>query len=272
MITMSSKYVSKAGATIFYETQGTGEPLILIHSGVADMRLWNPQMDAFTQEFQVIRYDARGYGQSELIPGDFHHLDDLIDLMEHLNLKSGHLLGLSMGGETAIDLALRHPERVRSLTLVGSGLGGWEFKDPFTMENLQKMEKAFEEGDILSAKEAYLSIWLAGPNRSLEDVDEELRNIAFEMLPQFRENPSGRAMPVEPLAISRLSEIKAPTIVIVGDGDTLELVEIADLLASEIPNASKHVMIGVAHYPNMENPDEFNRIVIGFLKQVTQLP
>ncbi|NHJ14826.1 MAG: alpha/beta fold hydrolase, partial [Candidatus Thorarchaeota archaeon] len=90
---MKPNFIDLNGTRIAYEESGTGEPLILLHSGVADMRLWNPQMEVFSKYFQVIRYDARGYGKSSEPREDFHHYKDLESVMDFLGIKSAHLLG-----------------------------------------------------------------------------------------------------------------------------------------------------------------------------------
>ncbi|NHJ15234.1 MAG: alpha/beta hydrolase [Candidatus Thorarchaeota archaeon] len=151
------------------------------------------------------------------------------------------------------------------MVLVGSGVGGWVFKDPFTRQLLDKAEAALEDKNPDLAMQLFLTIWLAGPNRSWDDLDPKLRRLAIDMAPRIDVDPIGREMPLEPVALHRLEEVKAPTLVIIGDGDTLELIEISNILSAKISNAKKVAMAGVAHYPNVENSAEFNEIVLEFL-------
>ena len=113
--------VNIEGAQIYYETTGEGIPFVMIHAGVADSRQWNNEFAFFARSYQVVRYDMRGYGNSEPVEGEFSHMSDLVGLLDALNIHEPMIMmGCSMGGGLAMDFALAHPARVKALIMVGS--------------------------------------------------------------------------------------------------------------------------------------------------------
>src|SRR5690242_5351387 len=103
--------------SISYEITGEGRPLILVHAGIADRRMWDDQVPAFAQHYQVIRYDMRGYGETEMVAGPFSHSRDLYNLLKFLAVERAYLIGVSMGGTTIVDFTLEHPEMVEALII-----------------------------------------------------------------------------------------------------------------------------------------------------------
>jgi pimeloyl-ACP methyl ester carboxylesterase len=155
-----------------------------------------------------------------------------------------------------------------ALVLVGSAVSGFEadFDPP---EQWDELVAADEAGDLERVSELEVRIWVDGPGRRPEDVDRTVRDLVYEMnLIALRNDASGlgEEVPPDPPAADRLSEIQAPSLVVVGDSDQPFTLAAADLLASELPNARKVVMRGTAHLPNMERPEEFNGIVLEFLE------
>ncbi|TME21409.1 MAG: alpha/beta hydrolase, partial [Chloroflexi bacterium] len=116
------------GARIHYERAGQGFPVVLLHAGTADSRMWEPQAGAFAKHFDVIRPEVRGFGKSELPRVRWSPVADLLALMDELHLKPAHLVGCSLGAMLAIDFALEHAERISKLVLVGPGIGGANFR------------------------------------------------------------------------------------------------------------------------------------------------
>ena len=258
-------FAEVGGGRIYYEILGEGHPLVLIHSGITDSRMWDEQFPAFAKHFQVIRYDVRGFGKTRMPENEFAYYLDLYDLLHELGIKQTHLLGCSMGGFIAINFALEHPEMVSGLVLVGSGLGGHEMKDKTVIDQWKKTDELIEQKEYSKAADLEIDLWIAGPQRSLHEIDKPLRNRIREMLIPSYSIPSGELKELDPAALDRLSEIKVPTLVIVGELDALGMLDIADILANKIEGAKKLVMSGVAHLPNMEAPEEFNKTVLDFL-------
>ncbi|MEO6892293.1 MAG: alpha/beta hydrolase [Ktedonobacteraceae bacterium] len=260
------------GTRLYYEVQGAGQSLTMIHGGLVNLRSWDSQVVAFAPDYKVIRYDLRGMGASDtLITTPFSHEEDLHSLLKFLGVERTYLLGLSFGGRTAINFTLAHPEMVDALILASSSIEGYEFSEE-SKRLWAEIDEVAEKGDIDQAVELETRMWIDGPERTPEQVDPVVRKLVYDW---NRHNfdlmlREGQAEPVtpEPPAITRLSEIAVPTLVIVGDKDLRDMQNIADRLAQEIKGAQKAVIPGVAHAPNMEKPAEFNQAVLDFLKTV----
>src|SRR5688572_15605859 len=169
-----SGFVNSGNAQLYYETAGQGVPLVMIHAGVADSRQWNNEFAFFARDYQVIRYDMRGYGKSEPVDGEFNHLDDLVTILITLGIHEPvAIMGCSMGGGLAMDFALTHPTRVRALIMVGSAPSGLELDVP-SPAKFAEVEKAFEAGDLNLVCEIETQIWFDGAGRTPEQVNQPM--------------------------------------------------------------------------------------------------
>lgn len=260
-------YAEVAGARFYYEMAGEGAPLVLVHAGITDGRMWDEQFFAFAEHYRVVRYDRRGFGRTEMTPGPFSHHRDLYELLKFLSIEEAFLLGCSQGGKTVLDLALEHAEMVRALVLVASAVSGFVFAGELPAQSAE-LEEADERGDVARVNELELQIWVDGPHRTPSEVDSRLRERVREMNLIALSASSGLSSEkaLEPVAAGRLEEISVPTLVIIGDLDTPKTVAAAEVLAEKIYGAQKVVIQGTAHLPNMERPEEFNRQVLAFLK------
>jgi len=255
------------GARIHYERAGSGFPVIFLHAGVADSRMWQPQVEAFASRFDVIRPDMRGFGESELPAAPWNPRADLLALMDELHLKPAHLVGCSMGGALALDFALDHPERVSRLVLVDAGVHGLrsDSKHDHLFADAMAAEKS---GDMKALNEAEMHLWLDGPYRPRGYVAKPLRELFLDMNGKNM-NADWDSAPrqnLDPPAGRRLNEVSAPTLVVVGDKDLAPVLETADVLVSSIKGARNAVIHDAAHLPGLEHPDEFNRLVLDFLQ------
>lgn len=260
-----------AAADLHHEVAGEGPPVVLLHEGIADSRMWEPQWRTFPPRHRTVRFDMRGFGESPLRPGPFSYGRDLVELLDHLALGPAALVGVSLGGSVALQVALARPDLVSALVLVGSGLDGWEWSDE-TKAGWAEEEAAFERGDLDAAVDVNLRMWVSGPERSLDDVDPEVRARVAEMQRRAFElwAAIGDAAQEEPLVegvAARLGEIRVPTLVLVGEQDRPEMLAIAEKLAAEIPGARHATIAGTAHVPSMERPAEFDELVLGFLSE-----
>jgi 3-oxoadipate enol-lactonase len=258
--------VTLNGARIHYERSGSGMPVIFLHAGVADSRMWEPQVAEFAKHFDVIRPDMRGFGKSELPPHGWSPRGDVLALMDELHLKPAHLVGCSMGGALALDFALDHPERVSKLVLVDAGMSG-EKHDPGHDVLFAEVEAADKRNDMAAVNEAEMYLWLDGPYRPRGYVRQPLRDLFLEMNGGNLDADwaSAPMEELDPPAAKRLAEVSAPTLVIVGDKDLAPVLETADILSSSIKRARKAVIRDAAHLPSLEHAEEFNRLVLDFL-------
>jgi 3-oxoadipate enol-lactonase len=245
---------------------------VLIHAGICDARMWDPQWETFTRSLRVLRYDLRGFGRSPIGPGRFSHAGDLLELLEQQQLQKASLVGVSMGGRAALEVALARPELVEALVLVGAGFPGHDWSAEMNAADEAEMA-ALTRGDLDAAVEVSLRTWVDGPQRRPEVVDPEVRAQVAEMqrrayelqLPVWETAEEERL--VDDLA-ERLSEVAAPTLVLVGEEDLPDIHEIADRLEREIPNAQRASIADTAHVPSLERPREFDQLVLPFLQSV----
>ena len=269
-------FAEVSGTTLYYEVAGAGHPFVLVHGHLLDGRSWDDQFAVFAERYRVVCYDQRGFGDSGLITKGKPYSDrqDLYELMKFLGVESAYLMGVSGGGALAIDFTLEHPEMVDALIPVTAGVSGFRPSEEMMKEHpdvvrmFTGMDEAFEQHDIARAVEISLELWTDGPGRLPGNAAPEVRERVREMTMRNWSRPDDEAqaetppLPLEPSAIGRLSEIKVPALVILGELDAPNPLE---QLAAEIPGAKVVVMAGTAHHPFMEKPEEFNQIVLDFL-------
>ncbi len=255
------------GAQIYYEVAGAGQPLILLHAGVADSRMWDDQFGILAQTYRTIRTDLRGFGRSAMPAGRFSHHDDLAGLLDFLQVERAIVLGISFGGKVAIDFSLAYPQRMAALVLGAPSVGGTQPSERI-LQFWEEEETAVEQGDLDTAVELNLRLWVDGPFRRPDEVNADVRQKVSQMQREIFQMtiPEGvEELRLEPAANGRLTEITAPMMVLVGALDLPETVEQAAWLAEQIPSAQHGVIPGVAHMLNLEKPSLFNRHVLDFL-------
>jgi len=254
---------------LYSEVAGAGPEIVLFHEGICDSRMWDTQWDSWAHGNRVLRFDLRGYGRTPLEPGPYASARDVLELLDGHGFEQAALVGVSMGGRVALEVALAAPEHVRALVLVGSGLPGHDWSDEMQTA-WQEEESALRAGDVDSAVDSVHRTWVAGPGRRLEDVDPEVRASVAEM--QRRAFELQTVEPDEELLVEdvaqRLGDVATPTLVLVGDEDQPDIRAISERLAREIPHARLETISDTAHVPSMERPEEFDRLVLGFLESV----
>jgi pimeloyl-ACP methyl ester carboxylesterase len=258
------------GTRLYYEVAGDGPPLVMVHAGIADSRMWDDQWKVFAERHRVVRYDMRGFGQSPSVDGAFSHRQDLYALLTYLGIQRAALIGCSRGGATSIDLTLEHPDLIRALILVGAGISNAPASgEPPIQWN--DVVTSYNQGNLERTAELEVQIWVDGPQRAPHQVDPKIRERVRQMNLVALKNESlglGSEQPLEPPPLQRLSEIRVPTLIVVGDQDQPTVIATADLLEQRIAGARKVVMPGTAHLPNMEQPGRFNQIVLDFLSTI----
>ena len=251
------------GTRLYYERAGSGPAVILLHGGNLDSRMWDDQMPVLVKSFSVIRYDIRPYGRSAETEKGFSSVEDLRALMDHLNVKTASLVGLSLGGRIAIDFALTYPDRANKLVLMGPGLTGYGFN--VNDERMKPILAKALEGDAEGAMDLWLQHPMMAPAMSRPKVAARIREIARDNLQVWRRLPVGEQVPAPP-AIERLGDIKAPTLIMVGEHDVPDIQAIVKLLQRDLKGARTEVIPGAAHMPNMEDPERVNRLLLAFLR------
>ncbi|MDQ4044313.1 MAG: alpha/beta fold hydrolase [Chloroflexota bacterium] len=260
--------IEASGAQLHCETAGSGDPVVLVHSGITDSRMWDAQIEPFSQDHLVVRYDLRGFGRSTIPPAPFAHHDDLFALFGTLGLGPSVVIGASYGGNVAASFAIEHPEAVRALVLVNT-LAGMQSPSEGLRAGWRAVNAEMDAGNVEGAVEVETRLWVDGPERSPAEVDPELRDRVTAMnaaiFARMDEQEAAEERELEPPIVERLSEITAPTLVIVGELDQPDALDSADTLVVGIPHARRASIPNAAHLPNMERPETFNRIVAEFI-------
>jgi pimeloyl-ACP methyl ester carboxylesterase len=270
MNTTSLKQVDLPDGHLAYVDAGSGPPVVLLHGGGLDHRMWDDQVAALAPEFRVLAVDARGHGWSSTPTAPFRHCADLAVLLERLDLGPAALVGLSMGASSALDTAVEHPELVRAVVVVGAGAGNPTFRDPFVLGIFAELQRAAAARDAQAWLEAYLRLG-AGPHRGLDEVGPGVNERCREMLQLTLTTHIGSAEPVLPTwptgTVDLLPDLAAPVLAITGELDSPDHNAMAEHLVRTVPNGRLATVAGTAHYPNMERPSEFDAILLEFLRE-----
>lgn len=241
--------------TLYFNAQGTGEPLILLHGGFGCSDVWVNQVPIFSQQYRVITPDSRAHGRTtdSDAPLSYHLMaEDILRLMDHLEIKSAYIVGWSDGGIIGIDLAIHHPERVRALVayaatinMDGSQPGFIEYAKNMTVSDLkERLAYAYQPLGV-----DYLKL-MPDPER-LPVILEKVRTMWLTE-PNF--TPEA------------LAGIRAPTLVMDGQYDDVVRPDHAQEIAQSIPNSQVVILPGTGHYAVLEDPDAWNQAVLDFLE------
>lgn len=250
-----SGYVEVDDGRLYYETAGSGTPVVFVHAFALDTRMWDDQFEALAREFRVVRYDARGFGRSSvpLAGRPYAHGDDLAALLTKLDAHRPHLVGASMGGRIALDFAVTQPDALRSVVAVDTVIGGWPWSRAF-VEAYSPILQAGRRGDIAAAKAAWLALPLFAPARANKQVDARLTRMVEDYSGWHFVNADPERR-VAPPTLSQLGKIRAPTLAMVGDNDLPEFHRMAESVERQVANARRLSVPGAGHLASMESPE-----------------
>jgi len=249
---MQSGFIEIHYGKLYYELHGQGLPIAFLHGFTLDHRMWQPQVEYFSKTNTVLTLDLRGFGQSSLPETDYAHYEDIKQVLEYLGLEKVHFVGLSMGGRIAIDFSLTYPDRVSSLTLLDSSLGGYKSTVNWTI--------TVENNDLEKAKQD----WMAHPVFAYSLKIPNTRRILEDILADYSGwhwlHPKKSELAI-PNSKDRLAEIDIPTVIAVGEYDLGYFHDIAKYMEQRIRNA-KYVKIPKAgHMSNLDHPEFVNKLI-----------
>jgi 3-oxoadipate enol-lactonase len=243
---------------ISHDATGSGPAVLLVHAGVADRRMWDPQLPDLAPRHRVVRVDLRGFGDSPLPPEPYDHVTDLVAVLDKVGVDRAAVVGASFGGLVAQELAHRCPERVERLLLVCPASALLEPDDELEAFWARE-EQLLEEGDLAAATALNVDTW-CGPEASPEarELVSAMQRRAFDLQLE-REDPGIDEEPGNP------SQITAPALVVSGDHDLAAFRRSADALARALPRGRLRTLPWAGHLPSLERPDEVGRLMIDFL-------
>lgn len=255
------------GTKLYYEIAGKGPPVVLIHGGWLNSAQWDLQFPLLSRNYRVLRYDMRGYGRSALGQPDsaYSQFQDLAALLKHVGMERPHIVGVSAGAQAAIDFALNFPDGVGSLLLGASPLAGFDMGKEF----MDGMTGVVTAGAADDPQLLHDRVWAFAPFRVAATMPEVRRRLNEMIVHQntWAGQRPGAPRPNRPQtpAATRLSEIAAPTLVVVGDSEMAAMRTEAGFLVRSIRGAKLIVIDAAGHFPNLEQPRRFNNIVLNWL-------
>jgi 3-oxoadipate enol-lactonase len=255
------------GLEVYYGDVGDRRalPVVLIHGFPFNHAMWQPQIAVLEKRFRIIAYDLRGHGKSSVGDGQYtieFYVDDLISLLDHLKVERAVLCGLSMGGYIALRAVERNPERI-----VGLILADTQAKADTNEAKLRRAAsiRAVKTSGVKAYAEGLLKALFAQQSHATRtDAVDAVRNMIESSSPL---GISGAllALAARTETTEALSSIRVPTLILVGEHDTLTPISASQEIHDKIPNSEMHVIRDAAHMSNLENPEAFNGHVLDFL-------
>ena len=254
--------LSAGGASLSFDMVGAGPDVVLLHAGIADSRMWASTVDALSDSYRVISYDQRGFGRSQPAPiVPFRPMDDVVAVLDHLAVDRFSVIGCSMGGTLAVDLAVQYPDRVQALVPVAAGVSGLPESNDAFEPKYQQLEAAMISGDLERFGKIALDIW--APIAANDPSDDRIRAQLLEnragMIAWFTLAQSGSP------AYPHLGDITAPTLVVVGEQDSADCLRACHTIAAQVLGAQIEILPGVDHNVPERARSKFTSLLRQFL-------
>jgi 3-oxoadipate enol-lactonase len=266
------------GGKIAFDVAGRGRGIVLVHAAIADRRMWDREYARLSKGHRVVRYDQRGFGESTPAQTPFASFRDLGALVTHLELDRPIVVGCSMGGRIALDLALEFPDSVTGLLLVAPGppSGLEESMVPEAKEALavnardsQAMSAAWTAGDVDRAIEIAVRCW--GSALTGESLAKFRAMVGENAAESFGDRSALHDTPPDPPAVGRLGAVSIPVEILLGDRDDPLLGYFANFIAGRIPGSRLQIVPGGDHLLNLSRPAEFDGALANFLTRTARM-
>jgi 3-oxoadipate enol-lactonase len=248
------------GARLWYDEAGQGAAVLLLHGGLGDSGLWEPVAPLLAERFRTLRTDLRFFGRSVGPAAPWSWQEDVVGVLDALGLERVALVGLSLGGRIAFDVALAAPQRLWALAAVAPALSG-HAATPYAEEQEAAFDAAIEAGDLDAAMAVDFAVWAP------LGVDERIRRL-WHATPDANPLPEDVAPrpPAGGAAKPRLAHLAVPTLVATVSRDPPGFREIGPLVAGAAPNA-RHVELDSDHFVTLREPELVGRLLVDFLAE-----
>lgn len=259
-----SGWIEGGGRRIRYGVAGRGMPILLIHGGLVDSRMWDDQVASLSPGHCTIRYDQPGFGRSKAPSAAYSPVEDVRAVLDKVGVSKAVVIGLSHGGQVAIDFALEYPDRVVALVTAGATVRG------------QVLEKVGDRPAIYQALKERgtaeaVRLWLDDPAfvtaRDMPGVQNRMRQMLTANVKAWGTPRPDLVRWPSRVPADHLGEIGVPTLVLRGGLENPNILSAADLLAEKIPRASLRIIPAAGHHLNMEAPEQFDAAVLSFLRE-----
>ena len=260
---VTSGYIKVDRDNLFYEKAGNGSVLIFIHDGLVHREIWEHQFDFFSKNHRVIRYDRRGYGKSSISTPDYSSTQDLNSLFSQLGVRKAVLVAMSSGGRLAIDFTLKYPKKVSALVLVGAIVRGLGFTNHFYTRggNIPSGNLSFQQRREYYATDDPYEIYA-------ENMTAKKEVLRLLRLYPRKNHTSTHRKENGPPAIQRLTEIRIPTLILVGETDIPDVHAHAGAINAGIAGSERDIIPKSGHLIPIEQPVVFNDRVQKFLRDM----
>lgn len=265
-------FVKAGGLSVYYESTGHGKPLVLLHAGLLNTRMWDALLPAFTPLYRVITIDMPGHGRTTGIDTGLLVADAIRIVLDSLHIQKTAIAGVSMGGASTLDFIIRYPARVAKAILVSPGFNGWQkyvTPDGLSRRFIDEADKAFDTKNDTIIAAMMAKNWFDGPCRTPVQVDLVKRKYIYEATMQNVQlhNLTGLPKFAMPLAADMLQTLHIPVLILNGDKDLPFILSEGKVLHDNIKGSKLIVFAGAGHMINLEMPAAFNKTVLQFLKE-----
>jgi 3-oxoadipate enol-lactonase len=256
------------GITMNYALEGpeSAPAVTLSHSLATDLSMWDPQMEALTSKYRVLRYDTRGHGGTDAPDGPYtleQLAEDVRALLHTVGIERTHFVGLSMGGMIGQVLALSHSQMLRSLVLCDTSSRVPPEMKPVWAERIATTRAKGMEPHV----ETTIERWFTAPFR--EQQSAAVNPVRAMIRATSAEGYMGCCSAIQSLDLTeRLAQISLPTLIIVGEEDMGTPVAASQVIQEQIQDSQLEILKSAAHLSNMEQPEAFNQALLAFLNRV----
>jgi len=263
-------YVNIGKLQVYYNVHGKGEPLLLIHAGLQNSSMWDPQVDELQDKFKIITLDLPGHGKTKGTDTTIFVSQVVKSVLDQLGIASANVAGLSMGSVVAQEFTVAYPSMVKRLILLSAGANGYDKNiDSITRSWYPKMQEALKAKDNEKAATIFADTWAKGPYRVVGQVKKGAYQYVYNTtLETFNTQGAFNYPTLEKgeVAVKKISTIKCPVLIIDGDKD-LPFINVSSFfLQKQMPQAKRVTLKGVAHMLNLEMPEKVSEIIKDFIK------
>jgi 3-oxoadipate enol-lactonase len=262
---VDSGYVNVDGGKLFYEVAGKGENIVLLHDGMVNRLIWNEQFPVLAKSYRVVRYDRRGYGKSTDPQEKYSHIDDLYKVFTQLKIEKAIIFGMSSGGRLAIDFTITYPEKVNGLVLVGAVVSGFGYTSHMDTRGGNFNPQALNSDPVKIEK-----YFILDDPYEIYSGNVAAKEKVMKLLPFMGRDNKVPTKPPARVAVKCLSEIKAPTLILVGEYDIPDVHAHAGVINAGIPNSKREIISKSGHLIPVEQPALFNEAVNNFLNKLSK--
>jgi 3-oxoadipate enol-lactonase len=261
---VDSGYVNVDGGKLFYEIAGTGRNIVLLHDGMVNRQIWDEQFLLLAKTYRVVRYDRRSYGRSTDPQTQYSHIDDLNQVFDQLKVDKAVIFGMSSGGALAINFALKYPEKVSGLVLVGAVVSGFGYTSHMTNRGGH-----FNPQDLGTDTKKVIRYFIMDDPYEIYSENTAAKEKVLRLVPYMGRDNKVPTRPPDRVAVRFLNEIKAPTLILAGEFDIPDVHAHAGVINAGIPNSRREIIPRSGHLIPIEQPALFNEAVVSFLGKLS---